>query len=62
MLGSLDEVVECVMNADVLKPTQEAAEDILALISGKGKDRKRYTCRLHNTNNLRYSGAIIVYT
>ena len=33
MLGSLEEVVECVKNADVLKPSQEAAREILPLIS-----------------------------
>lgn len=38
-LGTLEEVVECVMNADVLKPTQEAAEEILTLMAGKKSNR-----------------------
>ena len=37
--GTLEEVVECVMTADILKPTQEAAQDILTLIAGKASKR-----------------------
>lgn len=40
MLGSLEEVMECVKNADVLKPSQEAAVELLSLITG-GRGRER---------------------
>lgn len=34
MLGSIEEVLECVRNTDILKPTKEAAWELLALLQG----------------------------
>ena len=42
MLGTLEEVVECVKSADVLKPSQEAAVQLLALMSGEEERRERF--------------------
>ena len=33
-LGTMEEVVDCVKNADVLKPAHEAAEELLQVMSG----------------------------
>lgn len=41
MLGSMEEVLECVKNADVLKPTKEAAAELLTLISGEKVNDER---------------------
>ena len=41
MLGSMEELLECVGNTDILKPTKEAARELLTLISGKGTNKGR---------------------
>ena len=33
-LGSMEEVVNCVKNADILKPAYEAAEELLQVMTG----------------------------
>ena len=33
-LGTMEEVVDCVKNADILKPAHEAAEELLQVMSG----------------------------
>ena len=39
MLGSMEEVVECVKNADVLKPAKSAAEELLRVLSSEDTGR-----------------------
>ena len=39
-LGTLEELVECIKNADVLKPAQVAAEELLTVIAGKEKQQR----------------------
>jgi len=38
MLGSMDKVLDCVRMTDVLKPTKEAAKELLSLMSGQSID------------------------
>ena len=33
-LGTTEEVIDCVKNADILKPAHEAAEELLQVMSG----------------------------
>jgi hypothetical protein len=37
-LGTMEEVVGCVKNADVLKPAHEAAEELLQVMSGDSSE------------------------
>ena len=36
----MEELVECVKNADVLKPAQTAAEELLTVMAGKEKQQR----------------------
>ena len=36
----MEEVVECVRSADVLKPAKEAADELLTVMSGKDHAQK----------------------
>lgn len=40
-LGSMEELVECVRSADVLKPAQAAAKELLSIISGGTGGREK---------------------
>ena len=37
-LGTIEEVIDCVKNADVLKPAHEAAEELLQVMSGDSSE------------------------
>lgn len=39
-LGSVEEIVECVKMADVLKPAKAAADELAALMSGSQPSEK----------------------